>query len=139
MKRCIFVSILAGVVLSVFAQFRALPDSTVRSQKWTLTLEEVEVSVQKRNQSSLEVPVAVNALSGTGSVRSFTLPAYKVTVAATFYKSPTQTDREAVDATKASIEGGTYRIAQATGNTESDPILKISDGSDRLFVRNMSE
>jgi outer membrane receptor protein involved in Fe transport len=69
MKRYIFVFILAGVVLSVFAQSRALPDSTVRSQEWTITLEEVEVSVQKRNQSSLEVPVAVNALSGTDLIK----------------------------------------------------------------------
>jgi hypothetical protein len=69
MKRCIFVFILAGVVPSVFAQSRALPDSTVRSQEWTITLEEVEVSVQKRNQSSLEVPIAVNALSGTDLIK----------------------------------------------------------------------
>ncbi|MDR1527821.1 MAG: hypothetical protein LBS46_09190, partial [Dysgonamonadaceae bacterium] len=55
-------------------------------------------------------------LSGTGSVRSFTMPAYNVTIAATFCLLPTQTDIKAVDAAKAAIEGGTYRIAQATGN-----------------------
>jgi outer membrane receptor protein involved in Fe transport len=69
MKRCIFVCILTGVVLSVFAQSRALPDSTVRSQEWSITLKEVEVSVQKRNQSSLEVPAAINALSGLDLVK----------------------------------------------------------------------
>jgi hypothetical protein len=46
----------------------------------------------------------------------FTIPGYSVTVAATFKKSAEQTDREAVEAAKAAIEGGTYRIAQATGN-----------------------
>lgn len=57
MKRSVFLFIMAGMALSGSAQYQALPDSTIH-------LEEVVVSVQKRNQSSLEVPVAVNALSG---------------------------------------------------------------------------
>jgi hypothetical protein len=32
MKRCIFVFVLTGVILSVFAQSQAVQDSTVRSQ-----------------------------------------------------------------------------------------------------------
>jgi outer membrane receptor protein involved in Fe transport len=68
MKKSIFVLIGAAMTLQVLAQ---VPDSTVHSQKEkeAITLKEVVVSVQKRNQSSLEVPVAVNALSGTDLIK----------------------------------------------------------------------
>jgi outer membrane receptor protein involved in Fe transport len=55
MKQSIFVFIMTGMTLSGFAQ---TPSDSA------LHLKEVVVSVQKRNQSSLEVPVAINALSG---------------------------------------------------------------------------
>ncbi|GHV50023.1 hypothetical protein FACS1894181_10020 [Bacteroidia bacterium] len=55
-------------------------------------------------------------LSGTGNTRTFTMPASNVTVNATFKKTQAQLDKEAVEAAKAAIEGGTFRIAQATGN-----------------------
>jgi outer membrane receptor protein involved in Fe transport len=55
----------------MLAQSLPAPDSTLLSQKEkeTKTLQEVVVSVQKRNQSSLEVPVAVNALSGMDLIK----------------------------------------------------------------------
>jgi outer membrane receptor protein involved in Fe transport len=53
---------MAGMALPGSAQYHALPDSTIH-------LQEVVVSVQKRNQSSLEVPVAVNALSGLDLIK----------------------------------------------------------------------
>ncbi|MDR2805378.1 MAG: hypothetical protein LBB85_07025, partial [Dysgonamonadaceae bacterium] len=59
------------------------------------------------------------ALSGAGADRTFIMPAYNVTVRATFQKTQAQLDNEAVDAAKAAIEEGTYHIAQATGNTET--------------------
>jgi hypothetical protein len=62
--------------------------------------------------------VTVN-VSGSGNTRTFTMPGYNVIVSATFKKTQAQLDREAVDVAKAAIEGGTYRIAQATGNTEA--------------------
>ncbi|MDR0613664.1 MAG: TonB-dependent receptor [Dysgonamonadaceae bacterium] len=66
MKRSIFVFVGAAMTLPAFAQSRPVSDSTVYLQeKEVKTLQEVVVSVQKRNQSSLEVPVAVSALSGT--------------------------------------------------------------------------
>jgi hypothetical protein len=58
-------------------------------------------------------PATAVALAGSGGTRTFTMPAYDVTVAATFQKTQVQLDKEAA---KASIEGGMYRIAQATGN-----------------------
>jgi hypothetical protein len=87
-------------------------------------------SITAYRTDSPSTPVA---LSGTGSVRSFTMPAYSVTVVATFYKSPVQTDREAVDAAKASIEGGTYRIAQATGNDAQSIEAWLTDMLNALF------
>ncbi|MDR2804508.1 MAG: TonB-dependent receptor [Dysgonamonadaceae bacterium] len=68
MKRSISLFLLAGTALPVFAQSRTLPDSTVYSPG-EKTLQEVVVSVQKRNQSSLDVPVAVSALSGLDLLR----------------------------------------------------------------------
>jgi hypothetical protein len=56
---------------------------------------------------------------GTGNTRTFTMPSYNVTVRATFRKTQAQLDREAVETAKTAIEGGTYRISQATGNTEA--------------------
>jgi hypothetical protein len=46
----------------------------------------------------------------------FTMPASAVTVVATFSKTQAQLDSEAVAAAKAAIEGGSYRVAQATAN-----------------------
>ncbi|MDR3187668.1 MAG: TonB-dependent receptor [Prevotellaceae bacterium] len=66
MKRSISVFILTGMALSAFAQPQAVSD-TALSQGEALrkvALSDVVVSVQKRNQSSVEVPVAVSALSG---------------------------------------------------------------------------
>jgi outer membrane receptor protein involved in Fe transport len=55
------------MTLQVLAQ---VPDSIVHSQREKeVVLEEVVVSVQKRNQSSLEVPVSVNALSGADLIK----------------------------------------------------------------------
>ena len=49
------------------------------------------------------------------------MPDYAATVTATFKKTQDQSDKEALDATNtAVVEGGTYRIAQATGNTAAD-------------------
>jgi anti-sigma28 factor (negative regulator of flagellin synthesis) len=55
-------------------------------------------------------------LNGTGHTRTFVMPGYDVTVQATFKKTQEQSDKEAVEAAKAAIEGGTYRVAQATAN-----------------------
>ena len=56
------------------------------------------------------------SLSGSGATRTFTMPAYGVTVGATFKKTQAQLDREAVDAAQSAIQNGTYRVAQATAN-----------------------
>jgi uncharacterized repeat protein (TIGR02543 family) len=58
------------------------------------------------------------SLSGTGATRVFTMPAYPVTVTATFKKTQEQVNTETVAQAKTSVEGGTYRIAQATSNSE---------------------
>jgi hypothetical protein len=61
-----------------------------------------------------------HTLSGSGSARTFIMPAHAVTVTAVFRKTQALVDKETVEEAKVSVEGGTYRIAQATGNTETD-------------------
>jgi hypothetical protein len=55
----------------------------------------------------------------TASTYTFTMPAFAVTVRATFRKTQATLDAEAVAAAKAAIEGGAYRVAQATANDEA--------------------
>jgi len=72
------------------------------------------ISAYKTNEAATTV-----ILSGTDNTRTFYMPAYDVTVTASFKKTQDQLDQEAVDEAKAVVEGGTYSIAQATGNTEA--------------------
>ena len=98
----------------------AEPTSSAAGETITLTISPSEgyelegIKVYKTGAPDITV-----SLSGTGDTRTFTMPAYDVTVQATFTKTQSQLDQEAVEAAKAEIEGGTYHIAQATGNTES--------------------
>jgi hypothetical protein len=61
-------------------------------------------------------PATVVTLSGTGATRSFSMPAFDVTITAVFSKTQATLDAETVVAVKAAIEGGIYRVAQATAN-----------------------
>ncbi|GHT71247.1 hypothetical protein FACS189455_2610 [Bacteroidia bacterium] len=58
----------------------------------------------------------ITSLQNGTAIYEFTMPASNITVNATFKKTQAQLDREAVEAAKVAIEGGTFRIAQATGN-----------------------
>jgi hypothetical protein len=64
-------------------------------------------------------PATTVALTGSGATRTFTMPAQTVTVTATFKKTQAQLDKEAVEAAKAAIEGGAYRVAQGTANEQT--------------------
>ncbi|MDR1866454.1 MAG: YDG domain-containing protein, partial [Bacteroidales bacterium] len=59
---------------------------------------------------------AVETSHPTSLQYTFTMPARAVTVTATFRKTQAQLDRESVEAARAAIEGGAYRVAQATAN-----------------------
>jgi hypothetical protein len=67
--------------------------------------------------------LAVDGRNVTASISAdryfFVMPSHGVTVLAAFRKTQATLDAEAVAAAKAKIENGTYRIAQATGNTEA--------------------
>jgi len=65
-------------------------------------------------------PATIVTLNGSGNSFTFTMPAYGVTVTATFKETQEQLDKDALETVKAAIEGGTYSIQQATGNTETD-------------------
>jgi hypothetical protein len=58
--------------------------------------------------------VTTVALSGTGNTRTFTMPAYAVTVRATFRKTQATLDSEDVETASSAIEGGVFRMAQVT-------------------------
>jgi hypothetical protein len=55
---------------------------------------------------------------GTGNERTFNMPSSNITITATFAVSQEQLNRENVEKAKKAIEGGSYKIAQATGNSE---------------------
>ena len=81
-------------------------------------------------------------LSGTGNTRTFTMPAYGVTVCATFKPKQGQSDRDDVNSVKASIEGGSYRIAQATANDVAsvkawliNTLSVLFNGSHDIYLR----
>jgi hypothetical protein len=73
------------------------------------------ISAHKTGDAGTPVETQCIASLPTVSTYTFTMPAYSVTVTATF-RNP---DREAVDAAKGLIEGGSYTVAQATANTET--------------------
>ena len=56
-------------------------------------------------------------LSGTGNTRTFIMPASNITITAAFSITEVGENKEAVENAKIAIEGGSYRIAQATANT----------------------
>ena len=60
----------------------------------------------------------VVTLSGTGNTRTFTMPAYPVTVSATFKKTQATLDAEAVITAKELIENEQFSFNQVDGNTE---------------------
>jgi hypothetical protein len=108
-------------------------NGTVTADKRTAAAEET-VTLTAVSEAGYEPDaVTVTGSDGIGDVETlciaslpatpaytFTMPACDVTVRATFKKTQAQLDREAVEAAKAAIEGGTYRVAQATANDEAD-------------------
>ncbi|MDR1675791.1 MAG: hypothetical protein LBR86_04920, partial [Tannerella sp.] len=76
-----------------------------------------ELDAIRANITGIATPLS---MSGSGNTRTFIMPANAVTVTATFKKTQVQIDKETVEEAKVSVEGGTYRIAQATGNTDSE-------------------
>jgi hypothetical protein len=73
------------------------------------------------------------ALTGSGNTRTFTMPDYGVTVAATFTKTQAQLDKEAVAAAKAAVEGGAYSVAQATANEATSVLSWLVNTLNVLF------
>ena len=80
----------------------------------TVTLE--IVPDQGYQLESLTVTPSVT-INGTGFIRTFVMPSNFVVCSATFMKTQEQLETEALEAIAAAIEGGSYRIAQGTGNT----------------------
>ena len=83
-----------------------------------------EVSAYKTGDPATSVIIANN---------EFVMPAYDVTISATFKKTEDQLDKEAVEAAKAAIESETYRVAQATANDAASVKAWLVDTLNTLF------
>jgi hypothetical protein len=70
------------------------------------------ITVVKSDETTITV-----TLSGSGNSRTFTMPGYNVTVNATFIRND---EEKAPEDAQRLIENGTYIVAQATANTESE-------------------
>jgi hypothetical protein len=62
------------------------------------------------------------------------MPAYGVTIRATFKKTAAQLDREAVDAAETAITGGSYRVAQSSANTQEGIRIWLMNTLNNLFA-----
>ena len=58
-------------------------------------------------------------IAGSGLTRTFVMPANYLIFSASFSKTQELLETEALEAVAAAIEGGSFRIAQGTGNTEA--------------------
>jgi hypothetical protein len=83
-----------------------------------------EVSAFKTGDPATSVTILNN---------EFVMPAYDVTISATFKKTEAQLDKEAVEAAKAAIESETYRVAQATANDAASVKAWLVDTLNTLF------
>ena len=112
----------------------ASPASTAASGTVTLTITPASgyeldaISAYRTGAQATTV-----ALAGSGNARTFTMPAYGVTVSATFKKTQAQLDKEAVNAAKAAIEGGRYQVAQGTANDAASVKAWLANTLNTLF------
>jgi hypothetical protein len=109
-----------GVSTGSFSGGSVSTDKTSAQEGETITLTinpDQDYVLDEISAYQTSSPHTVVALDGSGLTRTFTMPAYGVTVTATF-KTQAQVDQETVEAAKAAIEGGTYHVAQATANDE---------------------
>jgi hypothetical protein len=109
----------------------ASPTAATAGMTVTLTLTPAagyETGAVTVTQTNGGTAVTVNPVT-----RTFTMPASDVTVTATFVKTQALLDREATEAAKTAIEGGMYRIAQATANGEADVRTWLVNALNVLF------
>ena len=96
----------------------ASPTSATEGTEITLTVAPAagyELSKMKAYKTG-DATTVVETWNTSSSSYTFTMPSYDVSIQAIFQKTGDQLDKEAVEAAKAAIEGGTFQIAQATGN-----------------------
>jgi hypothetical protein len=97
---------------------RATPASAEEGEAVTLTispLQGYELSSITARQTGASATVS---LSGAGNTRTFTMPAYDVTIEATFAKTQEQEEIEALEKARTAIEGGTFFAAQMVANVD---------------------
>lgn len=79
----------------------------------------------------------VVSLSGTENIRTFEMPAYDVTISATFSKTQERLDEEAVEEAIAAIESRMYRVAQATANDAQSVRIWLVNTLNALFGQSL--
>ena len=84
-----------------------------------------EITVHRNSSSAMTV-----ALRGTGSTRSFAMPAYNVTVSATFKKTAAQSLWEKA---REIIENAVYVVSQEAANTEDEVCAYLADYINNLL------
>lgn len=124
------------VTIAIMANGSVSADKTTLAQGETVTLTispsagyELDVITATKTGET----TTVVTLTGSGDTRTFTMPAYDVTVNAIFKKRQAQLDKEAVEAAKAAIEGGIYRVAQATANDAANVKTWLKNTLNTLF------
>jgi hypothetical protein len=111
-----------SINVGMYANGRITADKTVAAQDETVTLTispDDEYRLASITAHKTGTPSTTVTVNGTGDTRTFTMPAYDVTLTAEFQRMQEQLDREAVEAAKDDIENSTFRIIQAVGNTEA--------------------
>jgi len=77
---------------------------------------------------------SVVQLSGSGDIRTFSMPAYDVTVRAFFKKTQETLDLEAVSAAKDAIENTSFTVSQLTANSEASVKFWLSTQINSLIA-----
>lgn len=125
---------------SISASSPTSPDGKTVSADETVTLTiSVDTGYMLENIKVYKTsePTETVTLNGSGNTRTFTMPAYDVTVEATFKKTQEQVDKETVEEAMANIVAGTYHIDQGGGNTEVE--IRAWIGSIIYFMLNNSQ
>ena len=91
-------------------------DKTTADTGETVTITVTPANGYELNTLSVHRTDAEATTVALSNNRTFTMPAYNVTVKATFKKTQALLDKESVDNAKNSVESGSFKVAQGTAN-----------------------
>ncbi len=109
------------VTISAMTNGSVSADPTTAKAGETITLTitpDTGYELESISAYKTDSPSTAVTLSGSGGRRTFTMPAYGVTVEATFTKGQAMLDSEAVASAKTDVEESTFAVEQADVNSE---------------------